>query len=44
MDEDGYLYIVGRSAGMVKVSDFKVSPREIKDALFGIRVYLKPSL
>ncbi|MEK7996151.1 MAG: class I adenylate-forming enzyme family protein [Planctomycetota bacterium] len=37
MDEDGYLYLVGRSDDMIKVSGFKVSPREIEDALFEIK-------
>jgi len=37
MDEDGYLYLVGRSDDMIKVSGFKVSPREVEDALFEIK-------
>ena len=37
MDEQGYLYLVGRSDDMIKVSGFKVSPREIEDALFDIK-------
>ena len=36
MDEDGYLYLMGRSDDMIKVSGFKVSPGEIEDALFEI--------
>jgi acyl-CoA synthetase (AMP-forming)/AMP-acid ligase II len=37
MDEDGYLYLVGRSDDMIKVSGFKVSPGEVEDALFEIK-------
>jgi long-chain acyl-CoA synthetase len=37
MDEDGFLYLMGRSDDMIKVSGYKVSPAEIEDALFEIR-------
>ena len=37
MDEDGYLYIMGRADDMIKVSGYKVSPREIEEALFDVR-------
>ncbi len=34
MDEDGFLYFVGRRDTMIKSSSFRVSPTEIEDALF----------
>jgi acyl-coenzyme A synthetase/AMP-(fatty) acid ligase len=34
MDEDGFLYFVGRRDSMIKSSGFRVSPTEIEDALF----------
>lgn len=34
MDEDGFLYFVGRRDTMIKSSGFRVSPTEIEDALF----------
>jgi acyl-CoA synthetase (AMP-forming)/AMP-acid ligase II len=37
MDEDGYLYLMGRADDMIKVSGYKVSPGEIEDALFDIK-------
>lgn len=36
MDEDGYVYLLGRSDDMIKVSGFRVSPREIEHALLDI--------
>ena len=37
MDEDGFLYLMGRSDDMIKVSGYKVSPGEIEDVLFEIK-------
>jgi acyl-CoA ligase (AMP-forming) (exosortase A-associated) len=34
MDEEGFLYFVGRRDTMIKSSGFRVSPTEIEDALF----------
>ena len=36
VDEDGYLYFVGRSDDIIKSRGEKVSPVEVEDALFGI--------
>jgi acyl-CoA synthetase (AMP-forming)/AMP-acid ligase II len=36
MDEDGYLYLLGRSDDMIKVSGFRVSPREVEHVLLDI--------
>ncbi len=33
MDEDGYLYFVGRADDMIKVSGYRVSPHEVEDVL-----------
>jgi len=33
-DEDGYLYFVGRSDGMIKTSGYRVSPEEIEETLY----------
>lgn len=33
MDEDGYLYIVGRKGDMIKSGSHRISPREIEDVL-----------
>ncbi len=35
MDEDGYLYFVGRTDGMLKTSGYRVSPEEVEEALYG---------
>lgn len=32
MDEDGYLYFIGRSDDMIKVSGYRVSPSEVEEA------------
>ncbi|QOY94671.1 acyl-CoA ligase (AMP-forming), exosortase A system-associated [Massilia sp. UMI-21] len=32
-DEDGYLYFIGRSDDMIKVSGYRVSPSEVEEAL-----------
>jgi acyl-CoA synthetase (AMP-forming)/AMP-acid ligase II len=34
MDDDGFLYFVGRRDTMIKSSGFRVSPTEVEDALF----------
>jgi acyl-CoA ligase (AMP-forming) (exosortase A-associated) len=36
MDEDGFLYFIGRRDAMIKSSGFRVSPTEVEDALFKI--------
>ena len=35
MDEDGFLYFVGRRDEMIKTSGYRVSPTEIEEALYG---------
>ncbi len=34
MDEDGYLYFIGRSDDMIKVSGYRVSPNEVEEAVY----------
>ncbi len=34
MDEDGYLYFLGRSDGMIKTSGYRVSPEEVEEPLY----------
>lgn len=34
MDEDGFLYFVGRTDDMIKTSGYRVSPVEVEEALF----------
>ncbi|MHC4539673.1 MAG: class I adenylate-forming enzyme family protein [Planctomycetota bacterium] len=36
VDEDGYIYLIGRSDDMIKVSGFRVSPREIEHVLLDL--------
>ncbi len=36
MDEEGYLYFVGRKDDIIKTRGEKVSPKEIEDVLYGI--------
>ncbi len=36
LDEEGYLYYVGRKDGMIKVQGFRVSPAEIESCLYQI--------
>jgi len=35
-DKDGYIYVVGRAKDIIKVGGFRVSTKEIEDALLGI--------
>ncbi|MFB3112085.1 MAG: acyl-CoA ligase (AMP-forming), exosortase A system-associated [Gemmatimonadales bacterium] len=35
MDEDGFLYFVGRADDMIKTSGYRVSPTEVEDVLYG---------
>ena len=35
MDEDGYLYFIGRRDEMIKTSGYRVSPTEIEEAAYG---------
>ena len=34
MDRDGYLYFIGRSDDMIKVSGYRVSPTEVEEAVY----------
>lgn len=36
-DEDGYLYFVGRTDEMIKVSGYRISPTEVEEVLLGIK-------
>ena len=36
MDEDGYLYFVGRSDGMIKTSGYRVSPEEVEEVIYAL--------
>ncbi len=36
MDEDGYLYFVGRSDGMIKTSGYRVSPEEVEEVVYAL--------
>ncbi len=36
MDEEGYLYFVGRSDAMIKTSGYRVSPEEIEEVVYAI--------
>ncbi len=35
MDEDGFLYFVGRRDDMIKTSGYRVSPTEVEEVIFG---------
>jgi acyl-coenzyme A synthetase/AMP-(fatty) acid ligase len=35
MDEEGFLYFVGRSDGMIKASGYRVSPTEVEEVVLG---------
>ena len=36
MDEDGYIYVVGRTKDIIKAGGFRVSAKEVEEALLGI--------
>lgn len=36
-DEEGYLYFVGRTDEMIKISGYRISPTEIEEVLLGIK-------
>jgi len=36
VDQDGYLYVVGRDDGLIKTMGFRVSPEEVENCLFEI--------
>jgi len=36
MDEDGYLYFVGRNDGMIKTSGYRVSPEEVEEVVYAM--------
>ncbi|MEK7604199.1 MAG: acyl-CoA ligase (AMP-forming), exosortase A system-associated [Patescibacteria group bacterium] len=38
MDEDGYLYYVGRTDEMIKTSGYRVSPTEIEEVLYATKL------
>jgi acyl-CoA ligase (AMP-forming) (exosortase A-associated) len=38
MDEDGYLYFVGRSDEMIKTSGYRVSPTELEEAIYAMNL------
>src|SRR5690606_4356567 len=38
MDEEGYLYFVGRRDEMIKTSGYRVSPTEIEEVLYGTQL------
>jgi acyl-CoA ligase (AMP-forming) (exosortase A-associated) len=36
IDEEGYLYFIGRNDDMIKTSGYRVSPTEVEDVIYGI--------
>jgi acyl-CoA synthetase (AMP-forming)/AMP-acid ligase II len=38
MDEDGFLYFVGRNDEMIKTSGYRVSPTEVEEAIYGTKL------
>jgi acyl-CoA ligase (AMP-forming) (exosortase A-associated) len=38
MDEEGYLYFIGRRDEMIKTSGYRVSPTEVEEILYGTRM------
>ena len=36
MDEDGFLYFIGRNDDMIKTSGYRISPTEVEDVLYSI--------
>jgi acyl-coenzyme A synthetase/AMP-(fatty) acid ligase len=41
MDEEGYLYFVGRNDDMIKTSGYRVSPTEIEELAFAVEDVLE---
>jgi len=41
MDEEGYLYFIGRSDDMIKVSGYRVSPTEVEEAVHATGLVLE---
>jgi acyl-CoA ligase (AMP-forming) (exosortase A-associated) len=38
MDEDGFLYFIGRNDEMIKTSGYRVSPTEVEEAIYGTKL------
>jgi acyl-CoA ligase (AMP-forming) (exosortase A-associated) len=38
MDEEGYLYFIGRTDEMIKTSGYRVSPTEVEEAIYATRL------
>ena len=38
MDEDGYLYFIGRRDEMIKTSGYRVSPTELEEAVYAMKL------
>ena len=38
MDDEGYLYFVGRRDEMIKTSGYRISPTEIEEVLYGTQL------
>lgn len=36
IDEDGYLYFMGRNDGMIKTSGYRVSPEEVEEIIYAV--------
>ena len=43
MDEEGFLYFIGRRDEMIKTSGYRVSPTEIEEVLYGTNLSATPS-
>jgi acyl-CoA ligase (AMP-forming) (exosortase A-associated) len=41
MDEEGYLYFIGRSDDMIKVSGYRVSPTEVEEVVYATELVLE---
>jgi long-chain acyl-CoA synthetase len=37
VDDEGYLYIIGRKKEMIKVGGYRISPREIEEVILGMK-------
>ncbi len=44
MDEDGYLYFIGRSDDIIKSRGEKVSPREVENVLYGLKEIIEAAV